>query len=246
MFCKNCGTEIEDGAVLCPNCLASKEKTEGTSLPLETNETPKKKKSKTPIIVTIIVAAVLVLFCVLPCIIGIIIAILGGGMSAVTAWFKVKTPEADFGPNNSIVEEFEDEESDEDFFANNEQEENQSDSENIFYNPNNTGITVGEVTVLPTFVKWETDGSLFVKCNIVNGRLYQVYDLKLTNFKIYNAYNQLVAEGDFGEFEGVSISSFTYVDAVELTFPSECVYSYGTDITSITYESTFEFKEETF
>ncbi|MBE6782093.1 MAG: zinc ribbon domain-containing protein [Ruminococcaceae bacterium] len=46
MFCKNCGTEIEDGAVLCPNCLASEEKTEDTSLPLETNETPKKKKAK--------------------------------------------------------------------------------------------------------------------------------------------------------------------------------------------------------
>ena len=46
MFCSKCGTEIPEGASVCPNCGAAASSIEATNEVTKNNKPPKKKMSK--------------------------------------------------------------------------------------------------------------------------------------------------------------------------------------------------------
>lgn len=62
MFCSKCGTEIPEGASVCPNCGAAASSIEATNEVTKNNKPPKKKmsKGKKALVIVGVIAALLI------------------------------------------------------------------------------------------------------------------------------------------------------------------------------------------
>lgn len=257
MVCKNCGMELEEGAAFCQNC-GTKVETEPAPEEFTATAEPvaeefaydappvpvKKKKSKAPIIILIVVLVLLLL--VVPIAILLLIVILGGGVAALLAVFgmaRTETPNIVDTPNSGYFSDYEEDEPNFEFEYDTDEDdggsvgiiggavEDNGDIATTFSDPDNTFYTDGEITINPTYVYWNLDGSLVVEANVVNGKSFTVGDIDLDELSVYNGEGELIANGYFGRLEDLTLDSH-YYEEWTFTFSPEYTNP-GTDLSGL-------------
>ena len=200
------------------------------------------------IIICIILIVVLVLLLlVVPVIVLGLLLLLGGG-AALLAVFGIartetKTPNYVDTPNSGYFSDYEADVPDFEFEYDTDEDdggsvgiiggavEDNGDIATTFSDPDNTYYTDGEITINPTYVYWNPDGSLVVEANVVNGKSFTVGDIDLDELSVYNGEGELVASGYFGRLEGLTLDSH-YYEEWEFTFSPEYTIS-GTDLSGL-------------
>lgn len=245
MVCKNCGMELEEGAAFCQNC-GTKVETEPAPEEFTATAEPvaeefaydappapvKKKKSKAPIIILIVVLVLLLL--VIPVIVLGLLLLIGGGAAllAVFGMAKDETPNFVDTPNSGYSSDYEADVPNFEFEYDTDEDdggsvgiiggavEDDGDIATTFSDPDNTYYTDGEITINPTYVYWDLDGSLVVEANVVNGKSFTVGDIDLDELSVYNGKGELIASGYFGRLEDLTLDSHYYAEW-EFTFSPE-------------------------
>lgn len=261
MVCKNCGMELEEGAAFCQNCGAKTEAEPAPAAPApeEFNASAepaaeefaydappvpvKKKKSKAPIIILIVVLVLLLL--VVPVIVLGLILLLGGGAAllAIFGMARTETPNLDNSVNSGYYSDYEEDTPNFEFEYDTDEDgggsvgiiggivEDEEDIATTFSDPYNTYYTDGEITINPTYVYWDLDGSLVVEANVVNGKSFTVGDIDLDELSVYNGDGELIASGHFGRLENLTLDSH-YYEEWEFTFSPEYTVP-GTDLSDL-------------
>ena len=119
-----------------------------------------------------------------------------------------------------------------------EQTEMVLDPNNYYNNPEPEYYEENAIVLNPIYVYWGEDGCLYAECEIINTYDAAVTDIDLYYFCISND-DGIIAEGDFGVLEGLTLEA-GYYDTWELWFEPSAVVAFGADLTSMEYYYEYE------
>ncbi|MBE6727944.1 MAG: hypothetical protein E7562_04770 [Ruminococcaceae bacterium] len=105
------------------------------------------------------------------------------------------------------------------------------DTNNKFFNPNNSNYDANAVSIKPRYVYWE-NGELVAECFVINGFSHNVFNINVKSITFSNSSGVIASGSGFGVLNNVTLAPYTNI-VWTFRFAPDTVANYGANLSSL-------------